>query len=142
MKSPTVRTAEHMARAAGGDGAIVIVFEGDGFAGASWGATVPRCHDLGGRLDAIVDALNRGELAGPPSSASIIVAEEWEEFVGEGQDLLSALDDLPERAEDFAASAREKLEGMIEWAKEHRHVTERMQSALSGISGGIDRWER
>ena len=149
MKPPTLRTAEHLARSAGGDGAIVLVFDGDDFAGASWGSTMPRCRDLGRRLDAIVDAMQRGELAAPaqvPRPPAQVeppdTSEEWEEFVGEAQDLLAALDDLPERAEEFAEGVRERLEGMIEWAQEHEAVTARMQGALSNMADGVARWER
>jgi len=155
MKAPTVRTAEHLARAAGGDGAIVIAFDGGRFAGASWGATMPLCRDLGRRLDAIVDAMQRGELTGdaptpaPPKRPTGTVPrpepeadEEWEEFVGEATDLLSELDDMPEQASDFADSVGEKVQGMIEWAREHKHVTQAMQAALANMADGAARWRR
>ncbi len=155
MKPPTVRTAEHLARAAEGDGAILLVLDGDRLAGASWGSTVPRCARLSRMLDAIVDAIEAGRISGDAPTAAPPAprpapkplpadapASEWEEFVGEAQDLLARLDDLPERAEDFADGVRERLEGMIEWAKEKEHVTEAMQSALGNMESGVARWER
>jgi hypothetical protein len=154
MKNPTIRTAEHVARAAQGDGAIVLILDGDQIAGASWGATVPRCRRLGRMLDAIVDAISDGQITGgaseprkapaapPPAVQADPPAEQWEEFVGEAQDLIARLDDLPDRAEDFADGVRERLEGMIKWAEENEHVTGAMLGALGNMSAGVARWER
>lgn len=56
------------------------------------------------------------------------------------RELLSDLDELPERAEDFAHSVKEKVEGMEEWIDSNSAVTERMQGALLNMRGGVDRW--
>lgn len=147
MRHPTIRTAEHVARSAQGDGAIVIIFDGDQMAGASWGANVPRCKRLGRMLDAIMEELMSGRIHGEPAPAGRAPipepqAEEWEEFVAEATDLLGTLDDLPERASDFAEGVREKLTGMIEWATDKEHVTPAMQTALENMEAGVSRWER
>jgi len=66
----------------------------------------------------------------------------WEEFVEDAEKLLDGLDDLPERAEDFAEGVRERLEGMIEWARDNEHATEKMWSALYNMQDGVARWQR
>jgi hypothetical protein len=68
--------------------------------------------------------------------------EDWEEFIEEGESLLTRLDDLPDRAADFADSVREKVEGMVGWAREHEQATDRMWGALENMSDGVRRWER
>ena len=155
MKPPTVHTAEHLARAAEGDGAILLVFDGDRLAGASWGATVPRCARLGRMLDAIVDRIEAGRSSGdapaatsPPAARPApkiqtdAPASEWEEFIGEALDLLARLNDLHERPADFADGVSERLMGMIEWAEQNERVTAAMQTALDNMESGVARWER
>lgn len=56
------------------------------------------------------------------------------------KELLSDLDDLPERAEDFAHSVQEKVESMSEWIDSNSTVTDRMSAALENIRRGVDRW--
>lgn len=65
---------------------------------------------------------------------------DYEEAIEYAEHILSDLDDLPERAEDFAESVREKVTGMKSWMVEHRRVTEKMITALQNIRGGVDRW--
>lgn len=64
----------------------------------------------------------------------------WEEFVEECDRVLDRIDDLPERAEDFADGVREKIEGMRSWSTENEHVTEAMSDAVENIDGGVGRW--
>lgn len=66
--------------------------------------------------------------------------DEWEAFVSNAEELCARLDELPERAADFADGVRERLEGMIEWAREHERVTERMVTALDNMANGVARW--
>lgn len=68
--------------------------------------------------------------------------ESWEQFVQDAEKLLDTLDDLPERAEAFVDGVRERLEGMIEWARENEHVTEKMWAALYNMQDGVSRWQR
>ena len=68
--------------------------------------------------------------------------ESWEEFVTDSEHLLATLDDLPERASDFADSVRERLESMIAWAREREHATPRMWTALRNMQDGVARWSR
>ena len=66
----------------------------------------------------------------------------WQPFV-EGCD--ECLDDLVlipyfARAQVFADSVREKVEGMRDWAEEHEHVTETMEVALANMQEGVNNW--
>jgi uncharacterized 2Fe-2S/4Fe-4S cluster protein (DUF4445 family) len=65
---------------------------------------------------------------------------DYEEAIEYGEDILSALDDLPDRAENFAESVREKVESMVSWMVKNQKVTEKMITALQNIRGGVDRW--
>jgi hypothetical protein len=67
---------------------------------------------------------------------------DYEESIELADDILSDLEELPERAEDFRDSVREKVEGMREWMMEHEAVTDKMVSALQNIRNGLDRWLR
>lgn len=67
---------------------------------------------------------------------------DWQQFVEDAEELLGRLDDLPSRAEDFAEGVREKTTGMLEWARENEHVTDRMTTALDNMIEGVSRWER
>jgi hypothetical protein len=68
--------------------------------------------------------------------------DSWEHFIEDAEKLLGELDDLPERAEDFADGVRECLEGMVEWARENEHVTEKMWNALYRTQDGVAKWQR
>jgi len=68
--------------------------------------------------------------------------DDWEHFIEDAEKLIDTLDDLPERAEDFADGVREKLESMVEWARENAHVTEKMWNALYRMQDGVARWQR
>jgi hypothetical protein len=65
---------------------------------------------------------------------------DYEEAIEYAEYILSDLDDLPERADAFADSVREKVTGMKAWMEEHQRVTEKMVTALQNIRGGVDRW--
>lgn len=65
-----------------------------------------------------------------------------EEAIGYAEDILSDLDDLPERAEDFRESVREKVEGMKDWMEEHQAVTDKMIAALENMRAGLNKWLR
>lgn len=66
----------------------------------------------------------------------------WADFVERANGLLEDLNELPERAASFAEGVREKVEGMISWANENEHVTEKMDAALGNMQGGVDKWLR
>jgi hypothetical protein len=55
-------------------------------------------------------------------------------------EILGLLDDLPDRAEDFAASVEEKVQSMQEWIEEHGDCTANMGTALENMHAGVLRW--
>lgn len=69
------------------------------------------------------------------------VVSEWQTFADDCRAEAARCDALPDRCE-LAQDWDETLLGMADTAEEMRHVTDKMRSALSRISGGIDRWER
>lgn len=67
---------------------------------------------------------------------------EWAAALEEIDEAESMLDDLPERAEDFADSVRETLSSIRGWIEENSHVTPAQESAISNIEAGIGKWQR
>jgi len=66
----------------------------------------------------------------------------WEEFLDNAEQLLADVEELPDRAEDFADSVKEKVEGMVDWARDNEHVTGPMETALDNMAAGVARWQR
>lgn len=64
----------------------------------------------------------------------------WQEAVEMAESLLDRIDELPERAEDFAIGVEEKVRDMLSWMKKHHDVTPRIVDALDNISRGVERW--
>ena len=56
--------------------------------------------------------------------------------------LLEDLEDLPERAEGFAADVSSKVESIQEWIDANSNCTERMAESLLNMRRGTDRWSR
>lgn len=65
---------------------------------------------------------------------------EWESRLEQCQELLDMLDDLPDRAADFAESVREKTQSIAEWIEENEHVTAAQCEALDNMQSGAERW--
>ena len=63
-----------------------------------------------------------------------------EEAIALAKSILEDIEELPEVAEDFAASVGEKAASIIEWIEEHDHVTDGQIMALENMRDGIDRW--
>lgn len=60
MKAIPIAKVRALSEAAGGRGAILLVFDGEGnYSGASYGDTRPECKELGRLLDEICDGLGR-----------------------------------------------------------------------------------
>jgi hypothetical protein len=55
-------------------------------------------------------------------------------------DLESLIEDLPERAEDFAASLNEKMHSICQWVEANEHATESQITALENMIAGAERW--
>lgn len=68
--------------------------------------------------------------------------EDFGEALDFCDELLTDLDELPERAEDFRDSVREKVESIRDWVEEHETITERQAEALRNIRAGVDKWLR
>ena len=72
----------------------------------------------------------------PPHTAS----GDWQDFVSDCDSLIRMCEDVPERGADFASSVQERVEGMRQWAEENRHVTEKMEAALTRMTDGVAKW--
>lgn len=74
MKPPSISQASRFARYHGARGALVLVFDANGFAGASWGKTRAERLELHALLARIADSLQRDGFgsagASRPSPAS------------------------------------------------------------------------
>ena len=57
-------------------------------------------------------------------------------------EILSELDELPDRAGDFADSVREKVESIQAFAEERGYITEAQADALLNMQRGVQRWRR
>lgn len=65
---------------------------------------------------------------------------DWEDWLSTIRGAISMADDLPERAEDFADSVKEKLESIEVWVEENKHITDSQQNAVANMEAGIGRW--
>ena len=127
---------------------MLLVLDDDGrLAGASWGKTRSECALLGTALDRLVDSLEQPDPLPKPAAAERRGTEpsfdgSWQGFRDQCLALLARCEELPERAEDFAGSIIEKVEGMAEWAEENEHATEAMRHALENMADAVERWLR
>ena len=64
----------------------------------------------------------------------------WEGELLQVEDALEEIDGLPDTADEFASSVREKLESMHDWIGTNNHVTSAQSVAISNMRGGIRRW--
>lgn len=83
----------------------------------------------------------------PPAEASEEFADgddllQADKAIEQCENILELLDDLPERAEDFADSVREKVESIKGWIEENDHVTDGQINALDNMEGAVLRWIR
>lgn len=65
---------------------------------------------------------------------------DWEHALEVIEEALASLDDLPERAEDFRESVRDKLESICDWVAEHESITGAQATAVNNMIAGIERW--
>lgn len=88
----------------------------------------------------------------PVATAEEVNESPVEEF-DDGSDLLAAenaidqcdailenIDELPERAEEFGESVRQKVESMKMWIEENDYVTEKIQNSLNNMEEAVLRW--
>ena len=67
---------------------------------------------------------------------------DWEAAIELCKELTAELADLPERAEDFAASVEEKVLSIQEWIEENKHVTPKQLEALNNMQFGVRKWQQ
>jgi hypothetical protein len=53
---------------------------------------------------------------------------------------LELIDELPEEAEEFGESVREKLEDIMGWAEARNHITEGQVAAVENMDAGVRKW--
>lgn len=58
------------------------------------------------------------------------------------REILDEIDDLPEAAEDFAASVSEKTLSIQEWIEDNEKATDNQMRALRNMLKGIRKWHR
>ena len=64
----------------------------------------------------------------------------WALALRDIEEALETIQELPDRAEDFANSVDEKLRSIHEWVTEHKHITDAQQEAVANMTGAIDNW--
>jgi hypothetical protein len=65
---------------------------------------------------------------------------DWEEALDLGHSILDDLEELPERAEDFAASVEEKVRDILATIELGQHCTPGQWQALENLAAGVRRW--
>lgn len=67
---------------------------------------------------------------------------DWEAFLDEANGVIALMEDLPERAEDFAGSCISKIEDIMDTVETRERVTEGQWQALDNMRSGAERWIR
>ena len=67
---------------------------------------------------------------------------DWQRFLDDCRSAMEEISEIPERGADFAASCEDRVGGMMTWAEDNEHVTEKMVTALENIRAGVARWAR
>lgn len=80
------------------------------------------------------------ELPRKKKSDTADLPDDAAEAVEQCDHILTLCDEVPERAEDFAADIAEKVSGVREWIVENKHVTDKQLNALNGWEAGISKW--
>lgn len=65
---------------------------------------------------------------------------DWQSALDEIDGALESVGELPERAEDFADSVRDRLLSIQVWIEGNEHVTDDQWSAIENMAAGIARW--
>jgi len=63
----------------------------------------------------------------------------WELILKNIEEGLDDIQDLPDRAEEFAFSVDEKLRSIHEWVTEHEHITDAQQDAVANMLGAVEK---
>jgi spore coat protein CotH len=65
---------------------------------------------------------------------------EWYGAVDICEEIQELIEDLPERASDYATSIGEKVADMRTWIEENENVTQRQVDALRNMKDGCENW--
>ena len=65
---------------------------------------------------------------------------DWEDALELCEEIEELLDELPDRAEEFATSVGEKVADMREWIEDNEHVTPKQLDALENMKAGCENW--
>lgn len=57
-------------------------------------------------------------------------------------EIIDKLEELPEAAEDFADSVRDKVLDIHEWIDSRNHCTKSQYGSLENMLAGVERWIR
>lgn len=66
---------------------------------------------------------------------------DWKNALDLCETLLQDLDDLPERAEEWAENCDETVRGIQEWIEDNEHVTPKQFETLRKIEASVARWQ-
>ena len=67
---------------------------------------------------------------------------DWQGFIMECTAVLLDVEELPERAEEFADSVTEKVTSMQTFAEINQHVTDQQREAAENMGAAVKRWLR
>jgi hypothetical protein len=65
---------------------------------------------------------------------------DWQAYRDVAQGILDDLPQLPEKAEEFALAAEDKLTSMIAWMEDRQHVTEPMAEYIDNKRAAVNSW--
>jgi len=74
------------------------------------------------------------------AKADYEIDTEWRDRLDQCERILEMVDELPDRAEDFAISVGEKVRDMAKWIEERTVVTDKQKEALDNMQRGCERW--
>lgn len=154
---PTIADAKNLATRYRQPAVIIVHLCADGKVGmASYGMTRKQCDVAGviGEqildliLDGTIDPFGKKPSRTKPSPPTDPPAQtepparrpDWERSLEQCEAILEAIDDLPERAADFAASVQEKVESISDWIEGHETVTSAQAAALDNMERGVHAW--
>lgn len=155
---PTITDAKHLATRYRKPAVIILHLSSDGTVGfASYGMTRKQCDVAGVIGEQIIERIMDGTIdpvgkrptrarpvsappAPPAPPAPRPQRPEWAHRMDQCEEILAAIDDLPERAADFAASVKEKVESIRDWIEAQETVTSAQCAALDNMERGVHAW--
>ncbi len=62
------------------------------------------------------------------------------EAINVGNKILKSIEEIPEEGQEFAYSIEEKTINIVSWIEENNRVTEKQETALDNMLGGLEKW--